>query len=188
VYKRPVAGWKVILTGGEPLLRPDLETIVRACADLDTLVDLNSNLTLLTPERAQRLKDAGIGEVSVSVHGDRAAHDWLSDQAGCYDRTVKGIEMLLALGIPVDVHSALWDGMLAQVLPLADLCQQLGIGSLTFFRILPSAHAPLAPDAFTLTPSAALERSAARAKPPFPSVDWPLRPIFRVRHDDGISA
>jgi MoaA/NifB/PqqE/SkfB family radical SAM enzyme len=151
---------KVILTGGEPLLRSDLESIISACAQFEVLVDLNSNLTLLTQERARRLSEAGIGEVSASVHGDRATHDWLSGQAGCYDQAIKGIEMMLEAGIPVDVHSALWDGSLEQMISLVGLCEQLGIGSLTFFQIIPSEYAAHPPAAFTLNQHNALEKIA----------------------------
>ena len=103
---------KVLLTGGEPLLRPDLEAIISACARNGMLVDLNSNLLTLDWERARCLQEAGLGEVSVSLHGDRASHDWLCGRPGGYDRTVQAIEILLNLGLPVDVHGALWNGSL----------------------------------------------------------------------------
>lgn len=58
---------KVILTGGEPLLRQDLEVIIALCSEQNILVDLNSNLVQLKPAWARSLVTAGIQEVSASL-------------------------------------------------------------------------------------------------------------------------
>jgi len=142
---------KVLLTGGEPLLRSDLEAIISACAWNGMLVDLNSNLLTLDWERARHLQEAGLGEVSVSLHGDRTSHDWLCGRPGCYDRTVQAIETLLNLGLPVDVHGALWNGSLPGLPSLVRLCEKLGVASLTLFQIIPLKHASTAAGGYPLS-------------------------------------
>ena len=160
---------KVILTGGEPLLRRDLEAIIAACTECGMLVDLNSNLLTLSAARARRLREAGLGEASVSLHGGPTAHDWLCGLDGCFETTIRGIEMLLKEGIPVDVHGALWDASLSQVQSLASLCEDVGVESLTFFLILPPNRAHNAEGTFALSlPQAREHIAAARRKVAIP--------------------
>jgi MoaA/NifB/PqqE/SkfB family radical SAM enzyme len=160
---------KIILTGGEPLLRPDLESIAAACASRGALVDMNSNLLGLDEERARRLQEAGVREVSASLHGDRSSHDWLSGRAGNYAEAVRGIGMLRGLGVPVDVHSAIWDASLPSLPGLARLCTDLGVASLTLFRILPTPHRCCPREALALTPQRALaDIEACRAETAIP--------------------
>jgi molybdenum cofactor biosynthesis enzyme MoaA len=130
---------KVVLTGGEPLVRPDLEAIVEACAGQGLLVDLNSNLITLTAPRARALLAAGLREASVSLYGDEAAHDWFVECAGAFARALRGIRLLRELGLPVDVHCALGAHNAAQMEYLATLCVELGCASLTFFTTLAPA-------------------------------------------------
>ncbi len=60
---------KIRLTGGEPLLRKDIETLVAMLAEIPELEDLalTTNGSLLTPEKAARLKAAGLRRVTVSL-------------------------------------------------------------------------------------------------------------------------
>ncbi|QQE77520.1 GTP 3',8-cyclase MoaA [Alicyclobacillus sp. SO9] len=60
---------KVRLTGGEPLLRRDIEKLVAQIAEIDGVEDIamTTNGSLLTRERAQVLKNAGLQRVTVSL-------------------------------------------------------------------------------------------------------------------------
>ena len=60
---------KIRLTGGEPLLRRDLESLVEMLAHVKGIRDLTmtTNGSLLTPEKAQALKDAGLNRISISL-------------------------------------------------------------------------------------------------------------------------
>ncbi|MEE9334521.1 MAG: GTP 3',8-cyclase MoaA [Granulosicoccaceae bacterium] len=60
---------KIRLTGGEPLIRNDLEKLVEKIADVEGITDisLTTNASLLTLKRAQRLKDAGLQRLNVSL-------------------------------------------------------------------------------------------------------------------------
>jgi radical SAM protein with 4Fe4S-binding SPASM domain len=65
-----------ILSGGEPLLRDDLDTIVRFASSRGATVVVGTNGTLLTDERIAQLKDAGVTGVAVSVDSlDERRHD-----------------------------------------------------------------------------------------------------------------
>jgi MoaA/NifB/PqqE/SkfB family radical SAM enzyme len=67
----------VTLSGGEPLLRPDLEAVIRRirAADSAVYLALVTNGALLTAERAARLRDAGLDQLSVSFDYPDERHD-----------------------------------------------------------------------------------------------------------------
>src|SRR6185437_16127047 len=57
---------KLRITGGEPLIRRDLERLVAMLAELDSDLTLTTNASLL-PRKAQALKDAGLDRITVSL-------------------------------------------------------------------------------------------------------------------------
>jgi molybdenum cofactor biosynthesis enzyme MoaA len=142
---REAGAGKVILTGGEPLLRPDLETIVASCAEQSLAVDLNSNLVTLDASRARALRDAGLTEVSVSLYGGRRAHDRFVRHDGAWDSAVRGIGFCTELGLPVDVHCALLRQSVGELQELAELTARLGCVSLTLFTLLSARHGDAPP-------------------------------------------
>ena len=60
---------KIRLTGGEPLLRNDLESLIEQIAGVDGIDDISmtTNASILTPERARSLRNAGLRRVNVSL-------------------------------------------------------------------------------------------------------------------------
>ena len=71
-FARPI----FILSGGEPLFRPDIFEIARHATEAGLIVALATNGTLIDQEVAMRIKDAGIRRVSVSFDGaDATTHD-----------------------------------------------------------------------------------------------------------------
>jgi radical SAM protein with 4Fe4S-binding SPASM domain len=65
----------VSITGGEPLLRPDLFDVVARMTSLGMGSCIVTNGTLLTPERVERLRDAGMRTVSISIDGPEETHE-----------------------------------------------------------------------------------------------------------------
>ena len=85
---------KVHLSGGEVLMRPDIFEVVAAFADRQIQVNLTTNGTMLTPERAAALVESGVHNVSISLDGATpAVHDDLRGK-GNWKRTIRGIRNL----------------------------------------------------------------------------------------------
>ncbi|CAN5875167.1 heme b synthase [soil metagenome] len=85
----------LILSGGEPLLRDDLETIARRAADGGATVVVGTNGTRLTATRIRSLKTAGVRGVAVSIDSlDPAYHDRFRHGAGALSDTLEAIERL----------------------------------------------------------------------------------------------
>jgi PqqA peptide cyclase len=95
------------LSGGEPLLRRDLEEIVAAAAGLGLYTNLITSAAGFTAKRAAALKEAGLDHVQISVQADEAA---LSDEiAGTrvFDRKLAAARLVKELGWPLTLNVVL---------------------------------------------------------------------------------
>ena len=99
----------VKLTGGEPMLREDLEEIVRRAPE-DMEVSLTTNGSMLA-DRAEGLVKAGLERVNVSQDAvDPEAFAEIT-QSGAYDRVVKGVDAALNAGLdPVKLNMVVFEG------------------------------------------------------------------------------
>ncbi|HYH06559.1 MAG TPA: GTP 3',8-cyclase MoaA [Thermoanaerobaculia bacterium] len=98
---------KVRLTGGEPLLRRDLERLVAQLASIDGLHDvaLTTNGALLTREKAQSLKDAGLRRITISLDSlDDAVFRAMNDVDFPVARVLEAIDVAADVGLaPVKI-------------------------------------------------------------------------------------
>jgi GTP 3',8-cyclase len=119
---------KIRITGGEPLLRRDLEQLVSRLAAIDGLdLTLTTNGALL-PQKAQALADAGLRRVTVSLDSlDDAIFRAMNDVDFPVDRVLEGIDAAVAAGLPVKVNVVVKRGLNDdQVLELARYFRRSG--------------------------------------------------------------
>ena len=102
---------KVRLTGGEPLLRSEITTLVRALAARPGVRDLamTTNGVLLT-ERARELRDAGLRRLTVSLDTLRPERFAALTRADLHDRVLAGIDAARALGFPLKLDTVVVRG------------------------------------------------------------------------------
>ena len=87
-------------TGGEPLMRPDLEELIARCRPRQTLIIVCTNGHLLTPERARSLYAAGVDCVQVSIESmDPDTHNQFRRTDDGHRQTMQAIENAIAAGI-----------------------------------------------------------------------------------------
>jgi GTP 3',8-cyclase len=101
---------KLRITGGEPLVRRNLERLIEMLAALDVELTLTTNGTLL-PQKAQALANAGLSRVTVSLDSlDDAAFRAMNDVDFPVERVLNGIEAAAAAGLPVKVNAVVKRG------------------------------------------------------------------------------
>ena len=102
---------KIRITGGEPLLRRDLERLVVKLAAIDTLdLTLTTNGALL-PQKAQALAAAGLTRITVSLDSlDDATFRAMNDVDFPVARVLEGIDAAAAAGLPVKVNAVVKRG------------------------------------------------------------------------------
>jgi MoaA/NifB/PqqE/SkfB family radical SAM enzyme len=87
------AGFQVVTVAGEPFLRDDLAQVVRAFAAEGLSVRIQTNGTLVTPERIEAVLAAGLDGISISLHSlDPARMGWLAGREGVLDEVLAGVE------------------------------------------------------------------------------------------------
>ena len=84
----------VIVTGGEPLMRADLEECGRGIYEKGFAWGMVTNGFALTPERFQRLLDSGMRSATVSLDGLQDNHDWMRGRAHSFEHASAAIRML----------------------------------------------------------------------------------------------
>jgi cyclic pyranopterin phosphate synthase len=112
---------KIRLTGGEPLIRRDVERLVEMLAAIPGLdLTLTTNGAVL-PQKAQALKDAGLGRITVSLDSlDDEIFRAMNDVDFPVQTVLDGIEAASAVGLPVKVNAVVKRGVNEDsVLPMA---------------------------------------------------------------------
>jgi heme d1 biosynthesis radical SAM protein NirJ len=110
----------LILSGGEPLLRPDIFEISRHAKEMGFYVGLSTNGTLINEANIADINAIGYDYVGVSLDGMRATHDMFRRKQGAFDESIKGIRLCHDAGIKVGLRFTLTQDNAAE---LPDLLQ-----------------------------------------------------------------
>jgi radical SAM protein with 4Fe4S-binding SPASM domain len=128
-------------TGGEPLLRPDLEELAAYAKSLGLRVNLITNGSLASPERAASLKASGIDSAQVSLESPEAGiHDALTGVVGSWSRTVAGIKALREAGVSVQTNSTLTTRNRESLARLPALLATLGVKRFSMNLFIPAGR------------------------------------------------
>ncbi len=121
----------VTFTGGEPLMRRDLEGIVHAVSSAVRLkyVALITHGAMLTPERARGLWDAGVHQFNISLDYPDERHDLARGIPGLSARIFDAIPGMQARGIDnIRFNTVIKNDNVDQILPLVHRARELGVG------------------------------------------------------------
>ncbi len=132
----------LIMTGGEPLMRPDFFDILDFADKLHINKVLATNATLVTPEIASRLAAKRIFAASVSLDGKNACeHDEFRRSPGAFAASMKGIEFLKAAGIKVQINISVTKKNYDQIEDLFSLSRSVGASAIHIFLLVPTGRA-----------------------------------------------
>ena len=118
---------KIRLTGGEPLLRKNIDILIKEIADLRTMrnnpveIALTTNGVLLM-DKAEKLLDAGLKRITVSLDSlDQSIFESLSDTNFSVKKILRGIEHAKKIGLGVKVNMVVKRGVNdCQIIPMAE--------------------------------------------------------------------
>jgi heme d1 biosynthesis radical SAM protein NirJ len=97
----------LILSGGEPLMRPDIFEISRRAKAMGFYVGLSSNGTLISEDNIEQIRDVGYDYVGVSLDGMRETHDRFRRRVGAFDEALHGIRLCREVGIKIGLRFTL---------------------------------------------------------------------------------
>jgi heme b synthase len=131
---RPV----LVLSGGEPLFRPDLFDIGEYGVQSGFRMALATNGTLVTERVAAKIADTGFSRVAISVDGaNEQTHDRFRGMPGSHRLAMTGLRNLRAEGVSVQINSTIAKHNVAELPALLDLALGLGADALHLFMLVP---------------------------------------------------
>lgn len=131
----------IILTGGEPLLRPDIFEVARYGTDKGMRMVMAPNGTLITDTVAAKMADAGIQRISVSLDGATPArHDAFRGVPGAFEGALRGIAAAKAAGIEFQINTTITKANLEEIPKIMDLAVDLGAVAHHIFLLVPTGR------------------------------------------------
>ena len=132
------SGPTVILTGGEPLLRPDLFDIIEYGQEKALRMVIAVNGTLVDENTAGKLKASGIRRVSLSIDGkDRQSHDAFRAVEGSFDSVMKAAHILAANDLPFQVNTTITELNADEIDDIYSLARSIGAVAWHVFLLVP---------------------------------------------------
>lgn len=136
-------------TGGEPLVRPDVEELAAYAVSRGLRVNLVTNGRLATPERAASLFASGLQTAQVSLEAPSAElHDALCGAPGAFAETVAGIKAMMSAGISVQTNATLTRANREALLDLPAFVAGLGVRRMSMNLFIPTGTGATADDLF----------------------------------------
>jgi SynChlorMet cassette radical SAM/SPASM protein ScmF len=129
------------LTGGEPLLHPQIQEIIELMHKEDLEFHMETNGVLCTKEIAKAVARNKNPSVSVSIDGsDARTHEWIRGVTGCFDAALNGLRNLADAGLKPQVIMTLMRKNAEQMEDLVRLVEGIGAGSIKFNLLQPSGR------------------------------------------------
>jgi len=134
-------GALLILTGGEPLLRQDVFEISRYATEAGFMVVMGTNGTIISPERAERMKANGIRGVAVSIDSlDEAKHDSFRGYRGAWANGVRGMQVLAGAGLPFIVQTTVTQQNFGEIEAVAEFAAAQGAKVFNLYFLVPTGR------------------------------------------------
>lgn len=141
---KPLGLKGVKLTGGEPLLHPEISRILEYLRSEELGVTIESNGVLCTPEIADEIAKSKNPFISVSLDGaDAETHEWVRGVAGSFEGALNGIRNLVEAGLKPQIIMSLMRRNREQMGAVVRLAESLGTGSVKFNIVQPTERGEL---------------------------------------------
>jgi AdoMet-dependent heme synthase len=128
----------LVLSGGEPLLRPDIYHLMSYATGKGLVVALASNGTLIDRQVASQIRERGVDRVSVSLDGaDAATHDAFRRLPGSFHSALAGIQALREEDVPLQINVTVAKHNVHQLGDMVNLTKNLGAVALHLFLLVP---------------------------------------------------
>ena len=132
----------IIFTGGDPMMRPDVYELADYARTKGLRCVMSPNGTLIPPEPARKIREAGFQRCSISIDGaDAASHDAFRGVPGAFDASMRGIEYLKAEGVEFQINTTVTKSNLHSFKEIFKLCERIGAKAWHIFLLVPMGRA-----------------------------------------------
>ena len=191
----------IVLTGGEPLLRPDILDISRHASDRGLMTVMGTNGVLLDDGRVAALQEAGISAVGISLDSlSSGYHDGFRGLDGSWEKTMAGIDACRRAGLMFQIHFSVTDDNACELDDIIVFCRDSGASVLNIFFLVCTGRGETVSNISTETYDRVLRRVVeaareeeellvrARCAPHFKRMAMEADPPLPVTMTDGYQA
>jgi radical SAM enzyme (rSAM/lipoprotein system) len=137
----------IVVTGGEPLMRKDIEKCCRAIYDLEFPWGIVSNGLLMTPQKIEGLLRAGMHSATISLDGFQEEHEWMRGIQGSFKNATEAIRILAnEPSIKFDVVTCVNNKNYESLREFKEYLISLGLKNWRLFTVFPVGRAAQDPD------------------------------------------
>ena len=135
----------LVLTGGDPVMRPDILELIRAAAGKGLHVALSPAATArLLHADFHALKEAGVQSMSLSLDGaHEATHDAFRGVPHTYERTLRAAEMAKEAGMHLQINTTITKSTLGEFDDFVELMKKMQPGMWSVFLLVPTGRAAM---------------------------------------------
>ena len=126
----------LLMSGGEPLVRPDILDLAEYATSLGIRVTFSTNGTLIDEKKAERLKKIGVTYVGISIDGAEERHDYFRGKKGAFQGSIRGIRNCRAAGIRVGVRFTVTQENLPDLEDVYHIVELEDIGRLCIYHLV----------------------------------------------------
>jgi radical SAM protein with 4Fe4S-binding SPASM domain len=130
----------VLFSGGEPLMRHDLFELLEYAGNKGLRTVISTNGTLIKADTAQRIKEAGVSYVGISLDGIGEINDKFRGVSGAFAKTVEGIKNCQSAGVRIGLRLTLTKGNVEDLDALFDFFDENNIERACFYHLVPSGR------------------------------------------------
>ena len=128
-------------SGGEPLTRKDFFEVASHAAQRGLYVSVATNGTLLTKENVQKLKQARVNYVEISIDGATPqTHDRFRGVPGAFEKAVAGLKNCVEADLCACIASTATKSNLEEFPQILDLAEEVGAERFTYFNFIPTGR------------------------------------------------
>jgi radical SAM protein with 4Fe4S-binding SPASM domain len=135
-FKVPV----LLLSGGEPLLRPDLFKLIKKAKSRNLRVVISTNGTLLTEKMVQELKSMGVSYIGISLDGLEAVNDEFRGKNGAFKAALEGIRNCQKYEQKVGLRFTINQENYQEIDELFELIEKENIPRICFYHLVYSGR------------------------------------------------
>ena len=131
----------ISFSGGEPLMNRHLLPVAEYASSKGFYLTVATNGTLITPKMAERMKEAGIGYVEVSIDGPTAEiHDAFRGVKGAFDRAITGLKNAKDAGLTVGLATTATHHNIGVMAEMVELARELQVDRFIVFSFVPTGR------------------------------------------------
>ena len=131
----------IILTGGEPMLRPDIYDIAKYACGLGLPVVMAPCGVLIDDASARKIVASGIRRISISLDGATdASHDSFRGVKGSFEASLRGIEAAKRAGLDFQINTTITQHNIAELAEIMGLAIRLGASVFNPFLLVPTGR------------------------------------------------